>query len=107
MNSLGQQIASFRKKTGLTQSQFAEAIGVSQPVVAYYEKDKRKVPVDLLLPITKILNISLDVLLAGTQPAQNHKNKIEQRLDLITQLSRRKQDRILSVIDTLLEDSAK
>ena len=79
---------------------------VSQPIIAYYESGKRNVPSKLLIPISEALSVSITDLL-GTERKEQNKSKFELRLEQIAGLSRRKQDRILSVIDTLLADASK
>ena len=50
-----------------------------------------------------LLNAEKDVIVKKTGP----KNRLKVRFDKISNLSKRQQDRIISVIDTLLTDSAK
>ena len=106
MDTIGQRITAYRKAIGLTQIQLGEILHISQPVVAYYENGKRNVPVELLIPLAEALQISANDLLGTTEYSQS-KNKFEQRLEKISSLSRRKQERILSVIDTLLADASR
>jgi len=50
----GQRIAEVRKQVGLTQVQFAEMIGVTQPFLASVERDK-KTPSDTLIKFTELI----------------------------------------------------
>lgn len=51
-----------RKKLGLTQVQLAEQIGTSQNILTYYETGQKRPPVEKLLTIAKVLNVSVEVL---------------------------------------------
>ena len=106
MNDIGQRITEYRKRAALTQIELAETLGISQPMIALYESGKRKLPLDLLIPISESLSVPVNILL-NVDSEEKSPSKIEERFQKISNLSRRKQERILSVIDTLLADSAK
>ena len=56
------QIKSYRQKIGLTQSQFADAMGVGQPTVSNYENGGRTVDIDgarVLVRTFKLFGLSL------------------------------------------------
>ncbi len=59
----GKRLADLRKARGFTQVEFGKKIGVSHRVVAYYESESVYPPAHLLVPIAKILKISLDELM--------------------------------------------
>jgi len=65
--SLGQRIAYFRKKAGLSQKKCAELAGIKPSAISYYESDKREPNVLILLKIAKVLNITVDALV-GFEP---------------------------------------
>ena len=50
----GQRIRQVRQDLGLTQVQFAEMIGVTQPFLASVERDK-KTPSDTLIKFTELI----------------------------------------------------
>jgi transcriptional regulator with XRE-family HTH domain len=60
---LGVRIAGLRKTHGLTQVQLAEALKLTQQMVASYEVGRRRVPVSLLPAIAHALAVSVEVLI--------------------------------------------
>jgi transcriptional regulator with XRE-family HTH domain len=88
---LGARIAALRKDQGLTQVQLAEALGLTQQMVASYELGRRRVPVSLLPQIAATLAVSLDELIGkhGTTPAKRGPApKLQQQIERIQQLPR-------------------
>lgn len=61
--SLGKQIAEYRKKAGLTQSELAEMLEISFQAVSGWERDEYAPDVNKLVPIAKALNTSVGRLL--------------------------------------------
>ncbi|MBA1337199.1 MAG: hypothetical protein HPY66_3636 [Firmicutes bacterium] len=63
-NSLGEKILILRKEAGLTQAQMAEKIGISRPSLVKIENSQRAISLEEGDAISKVLDISLDSLLA-------------------------------------------
>lgn len=51
------------------QVQLAEALGISQPQLAFYEVGKRRVPVSLLPGLARALDVSIEALIADDDAA--------------------------------------
>lgn len=64
-----------RKRTGLTQSQFGEKIGVTASAVSEYETGKSMPGPDKLPTIAKELGVSIDDLLSGRMPGETSQEK--------------------------------
>ena len=60
--ALGERIAEARTAASLTQFQLADALGISQPQLAFYEVGKRRVPVSMLSGLAKALTVSIKAL---------------------------------------------
>ena len=60
---LGEQIKKYRKKTGLTQKQLGEKLGISQQQIAQYENGKRVPKIDTLIKIANALNAKFSDLI--------------------------------------------
>jgi len=60
---LGARIAALRKEHGLTQTQLAETLDLTQQMVVSYEVGRRRVPVSLLPAIAEALAVSLEQLI--------------------------------------------
>lgn len=59
----GKRLAQIRKAKGFSQYTLAEALGVSNRMVAYYEAQTNFPPAHLLPKLSKILEVSTDELL--------------------------------------------
>jgi DNA-binding XRE family transcriptional regulator len=80
-----------KKNQGLTQVQLAEALDLTQQMVASYEVGRRRVPVSLLPQIAGTLAVSLDELIGkkDLQPAKRGPApKLQQQIERIQQLPR-------------------
>jgi transcriptional regulator with XRE-family HTH domain len=59
---LGEKVKSLREMAGLSQKEFAHKIDVSRPTVSQIESGERKLNPDELVSISRLFNISVDVL---------------------------------------------
>jgi len=60
---LGKRIRNLRKQTGLSQSDIAERLRINRVAVSQIEKGQRRISADEITGLSKILNITPDVLL--------------------------------------------
>lgn len=65
--TIGEKIAKLRKENGLTQSQLAEIINVSNKTVSRWETGEGYPEISLLVPLAKALGVSTDYLLNEEQ----------------------------------------
>ena len=63
MDTIGQNIAHYRKEKGITQEQLSELCGVSPQAVSKWENDISCPDITLLKPLARIFSISVDELL--------------------------------------------
>jgi transcriptional regulator with XRE-family HTH domain len=64
---IGRRVAEFRLQKGLSQSQLAQAIGKdSSTAISYFESGSRKVSIDDLIKIAKVLDKTLNDFLPQT-----------------------------------------
>lgn len=61
----GRRLASIRQNSKLSQSQIAQKLNIAQSTYAGYEKGVRKIPLEIIVQLSKILNISPTVLILG------------------------------------------
>lgn len=73
----GENLKKYREKAGLSRSQMAEKLGMTSPAYGFYELNKRNPNGEMLVKISKVLNVSIDVLL------DNHLNKFEYYKNLL------------------------
>lgn len=97
--------------------QLAEALGISQPQLAFYELAKRRVPVSLLPGLAKVLGVSIEALIADDEAVQvaaaaprrtrhGPVSRLEQQLDAITRLPRAEQKFVSKMLDSVLAQYA-
>ena len=65
MKTIGENIATLRKKQGITQEALAEISDVTTQFVSYAESGKRAMRPENLLKIANALGVSTDYLLTG------------------------------------------
>ena len=63
----GRRLASIRQNSKLSQSQIAQKLNIEQSTYAGYEKGVRKIPLEIIVQLSKILNISPTVLILGDE----------------------------------------
>jgi len=105
---LGARIAALRKDQSLTQVQLAEALGLTQQMVASYEVGRRRVPVSLLPQIAETLAVSLDELIGkkDVQPAKRGPApKLQQQIERIQKLPKSRQRFVMEMLDTVLQQA--
>ena len=68
---IGGVIKKYRKDAGLTQEEMANRLGVTTPAVNKWENGNSKPDIELLVPIARLLNISLDTLLSYHEKISN------------------------------------
>lgn len=61
---IGSVIKKYRKEVGMTQEEMAKRLGVTTPAVNKWENGNSKPDIELLAPIVRLLDISLDTLLS-------------------------------------------
>lgn len=59
----GEKLKELRKEEGITQEELAEKLEVSKTTVVNYENANRKVPLDIVVKIAQLFNVSVDTLL--------------------------------------------
>lgn len=103
--TLGKQMSALRKASGLTQAQLADALDISQQMIAAYEAGTRKIPASMLPKIAKLFAVSLEQLTGIDQqpikrgPASTLQRQIEQ----ISLMPRTKQKFISEMLDALIK----
>lgn len=116
--ALGLRIAKARTAADLTQVQLADALGISQPQLAFYELGKRRVPVSMLPGLAKALSVSIEALIADDDAPQlpaaaprrtrhGPVSRLEQQLDAITKLPRAEQKFVSRMLDNVLAQYAR
>lgn len=63
----GRRLASIRQNSKLSQSQIAQKLNIAQSTYAGYEKGVRKIPLEVIVQLSQIFNISPTILISGNE----------------------------------------
>lgn len=80
---IGKHIAECRKEKGMTQSQLAEKLGVTNKTVSRWENGNYMPDLSLLAPLSKVLEITLEELLSGER-SESVSEKAEKAEETLT-----------------------
>lgn len=107
---LGRRIAKARKDQGLTQTQLAEVLGISQQTMAHYEVGRLRIAVALLMTTAKALEVAVEVLLneepKATKGKRGPTSKLQQKIEQIGSLPRTKQKLLMEMIDAVIQQAS-
>ena len=106
MEGLGKRIQKYREKAGMTQEVLAEQVGVSWNHLGAIERGVKTPKLETLVRIINVLevyadDVMLDVLRVGRKAQCT---RIEEKLQ---RLPKEKQDKILRILDFLIEEEEK
>lgn len=73
---MGNRISFFRKEKGISQAQLAERVNISASAIGMYEQGRREPSVNTLIALARVLGVSVDDLVSGSQKASYEVPKI-------------------------------
>ena len=108
---LGLRIATMRKTLDLTQTQIAKQLGISQQTLAHYEVGRLRISVSTLITLASILHSSVDELVYGQETVTGNgkrgpASKLQQQVEQVRQLPRTKQQFVMDMLDTVIQQAA-
>ena len=62
-----EKLRTLRKQCGLTQKQLSDALGLERSAYSYYETGKSVPPIDKMITLSKIFNVTLDELMCANR----------------------------------------
>jgi transcriptional regulator with XRE-family HTH domain len=105
--TFGQRLAELRKASGFTQQEFADEVGISRRMVAYYEGQSQHPPTTHLPVMARVLKLSTDELLGTTavkqRPAKERDSRLQRRLQQIEKLEANEKRQVLQLLDAFIE----
>ena len=111
--TMGERIASLRKARNLTQTQLAEALGVTQQTVQAYEAGSRRIPVSALPVVARTLSVSLMVFFGEQQQQEKAASRRrgpvpqwQQHIEAIARLPRSRQQFVAEMLRNVLGEAA-
>lgn len=107
----GARLVALRQAAGLSQAELARLVGTTQQSVAYWETSDRPPGSDYLPKLAKALGVRVEVLLGADLAQMPRKSgpagKLRKMFDELAKLPRAEQDRILHVLDALVDKHRK
>ena len=73
MKSIGETIATLRKEKGMTQSQLAEKMNVTDKAVSKWERDLSCPDINSIPKLAEVLDVSVEELLSAQSKKESHK----------------------------------
>ena len=102
---LGARVAQLRHDQNLTQVQLAEALGISQQMVASYEVGRRRIPVSMLQALAQALSVDIDGLLGDAAKARAKRGPapvLARHMERISALPKTQQKFVIQVLESVL-----
>lgn len=70
LSILGNRIRNLREDNELTQKELSAMIGLTPKMISFYENNQRTPPIDILIKLAKIFNVTVDYLIGSpTSPS--------------------------------------
>ena len=101
----GERLHAAREARGLSQAQVAEQLGMSQNAYACWERKPVALRPDQIEKLAEILGVSVDVLFNGNGGPDRKggpTGKARRVFDEVSRLPRKRQQRIVSVVEDML-----
>ena len=103
---IGKKIANIRKENNLTQEEFAEKYNVSNHTISNWENGKSMPSYELLIPLTKELDISISELINGEfENKKEEPNKVvEKTINFLRQIDKnqKKKNRNIGILTIII-----
>ena len=106
---LGTRLASLRKAANLSQSQMAEAIGIPQRTISFYERQATSLPSNLIPKFAEVLGVPVEIVLGmeveNIKGKRGPKSELEKRFDHVRDLPRSEQQLVIQFLDRFIKAS--
>lgn len=103
--TMGERLARLRRDRGITQAELAERLGVAQPMISGYERDTIRLHGEVIVQLTRILDVTADELLGLGEPKSQgpvKNRRLLRQLQQLDKLPRRDQQALVRTIDAFL-----
>lgn len=102
----GERLARLRQQAGLSQVQLAEAVGIPQRTLSFYEREAEAIPSTLVPALAQALGVTIEEVL-GLEATQTRKKRgpqsqLERQLAQIASLPRKEQQQLLAVVEAFI-----
>lgn len=106
LQSIGENIRSYRKKRKWRQEDLAEKVDLSVNYISLLERGEKIPALDTFIDIVNVLGVTSDMVLTDVLDA-GYQIKSTQLADRIAQLSPEDRRDILAVVDTMVRNAEK
>lgn len=101
---MAQRLVELRQQAGLTQTELAATIGVNVSNIAFWETKGTPPRGEVLPALAKALGVSIDAILGVAPPKPAvAKGRLQEVFQATAKLPRRKQQKIVEVVEALLK----
>jgi len=102
----GKKMAAMRKERQLSQQEFADQIGFSRSLVAYYEAWARNPSLDTIQKVADFFDVpAYEMLVDESKKSKKKETKLELQIQKIKLLSPHKQRMILNGLEAMLNSN--
>lgn len=106
-SAFGKRLSSLREARGLSQAEFAERLGVSQQLIAYYERRAPSPNLDFIEKAALGLGVELAALVTDGKTTRRSKpgpaSRLDERFERVRLLPKKKQELAIKMLDLVLE----
>ena len=104
--SVGERIRYYRKRKGLTQEKLSELLDISPNYLSSLERGRFNINLNLLVNIMNCLDCTADDLFCDVMTF-GYRNRASRLSDMIETLPLQEQNRIFSVVETMIQTAKK
>jgi len=102
--TFGQRLKNLRKQYNWSQKEMAEKLHIRFGQVNKYECGLNTPPLEKLLEISEVLNVTVDYLLTGDNPENTpiHSTRLLERFKILQKFQGEDQETIIKIIDAMI-----
>jgi len=103
--TFGERMARLRKSAGYSQRDLAAELGISQRMIAYYEKVSQYPPAHILPMLANALGVTADQMLGLEESNASRKtdSRLWKRFSAIERMEPKEKRQIIQLLDTFIE----
>jgi transcriptional regulator with XRE-family HTH domain len=106
-SAFGKRLSALREERGLSQAELAGRLGVSQQLIAYYERRAPSPTLEFVEKAAAGLGVDVDVLVSDGKKQKRSKpgpiSQLEERIERVRLLPKKKQELAIKMLDLVLD----
>ena len=101
----GSRLATIREQKGISQTDLAKAMGVTQCAVAHWERRSISLSPEQVVKLAEALDVTLEELFGvnGSRKRSGYSGKMRQLFEAASKLPRRQQEKIVEFVEPYIE----